>query len=111
LEKLILSLANNGSAKSSIVPTASQGPELRMPDTPSSEVLAQVTDGSDVKEAVKSLGHISLEDNHPSYVGSAHWASILDNVRIPLRGNKLLYIRFTHTCWYLDCRFEGIIRD
>ncbi|KAE8450755.1 hypothetical protein EG329_005668 [Mollisiaceae sp. DMI_Dod_QoI] len=80
LEKLVLSLASNGSVKSSVVPTASQGPDLRMPDTPSSGVLAQVTDRSDVKETVKSLGHISLEDNHPSYVGSAHWASVLDSI-------------------------------
>ncbi len=111
LEKLVLSLASNGSVKSSVVPTASQGPDLRMPDTPSSGVFAQVTDRSDVKETVKSLGHISLEDNHPSYVGSAHWASVLDSVCIPLRGKSLLDIRFTNICWWLDCRFERLIGD
>ena len=34
------------------------------------------------QDAAASLGRISLEDNHPNYVGSSHWAAILDNVNI-----------------------------
>jgi hypothetical protein len=33
-------------------------------------------------DAAESFGRISIEDDQPNYVGSSHWAAILDNVSI-----------------------------
>jgi len=40
----------------------------------------QWTDVHGVKEADKLFGRINMEDDQPNYVGSTHWAAILDNV-------------------------------
>lgn len=33
-------------------------------------------------ETSDSLGRFTVEDDQPSYVGGAHWAAILDSVRL-----------------------------
>lgn len=33
-----------------------------------------------LKETEESFGRINIDDEQPNYVGSTHWAAILDNV-------------------------------
>jgi len=82
LEELVISLMNktnpNGLLPSRDPQTSSasgtrpslDGPRL---DEPWTEVNA-------LKETEESLGRINIDDEQPNYVGSTHWAAILDNV-------------------------------
>jgi hypothetical protein len=37
----------------------------------------------DLGRSSDSLGRISIDDEHPNYVGAAHWTAILDSVSVP----------------------------
>jgi hypothetical protein len=38
------------------------------------------TEANGLRETEESFGRINIDDEQPNYVGSTHWAAILDNV-------------------------------
>lgn len=40
----------------------------------------QWTEINGLRETEESFGRINIDDEQPNYVGSTHWAAILDNV-------------------------------
>jgi hypothetical protein len=43
----------------------------------------QWTEVHGIRETEESFGRIDIEDEQPNYVGSTHWAAILDNLGPP----------------------------
>ena len=61
--------------------TPESSPEHGIPISESSEDGEQVTlSGTSLGDTAESFGRISMEDDQANYVGSDHWAAILDNV-------------------------------
>jgi len=66
-------------------PTQERSPEY----TDSTDVRqSSASVSADYPETTDSFGRISIEDNQPNYVGSSHWAAILDNVGTECRDRK-----------------------
>jgi hypothetical protein len=91
LEDLVVSLMNQTANNGSLAPenrsssTSESSLDRGAPAlSAADEYLRPGSDGGSFQDqdAAASLGRISLEDNHPNYVGSSHWAAILDNVSI-----------------------------
>jgi hypothetical protein len=47
----------------------------------SKPIRENLAERNDLRETSDSFGRISVEDEQPNYVGTAHWAAILDSVR------------------------------
>jgi hypothetical protein len=62
----------SGSGKSSYSPSDNASP-LNDPSYDNSG-------GASLQDTAESFGRISMDEEQPNYVGSAHWAAILDNV-------------------------------
>ncbi len=101
LEELVLSLMNRTSK------LTSQSSESNTQSTPASSpdcnsgasdpVIAGELPVTVLRDTAESFGRISIEDAQPNYVGSAHWAAILDNVYTPPQNPyQLLTIRRLH---------------
>ena len=91
IEDLVVSLMNQTANNGPLGPenrsnSTSESSSDR--DAPASDAAGEYSrpglDGGSFQDqdAAASLGRISLEDNHPNYVGSSHWAAILDSVSI-----------------------------
>jgi hypothetical protein len=84
LEELVVSLMNksNRNGPSSTTNNLQATPQS-FPDLTSTNELSQPIEtpgGNILKDTATVLGRISIEDDQPSYVGSAHWTAILDSV-------------------------------
>ncbi len=91
LEDLVVSLMNQTASKGSLAPRNGSGSTSESslergapaPGVADEHSRLGSEEGSfQDSDAAASLGRISLEDNHPNYVGSSHWSAILDNVSI-----------------------------
>ena len=93
LEQLVISFMNqtkndgspNSRANHSQV-SAGKLPELdpRILERPSDNYAATWPERTVLQESqdpTETLGRICITDDQPAYVGSAHWAAILENVR------------------------------
>ncbi|KAG4433415.1 hypothetical protein IFR05_011101 [Cadophora sp. M221] len=85
LEEMVVSLMNQTS-KTKPVPKIDQVTPESSPDHVM-QVSEDSTDGEQVAlsgtglgDTAESFGRISMEDDQANYVGSAHWAAILDNI-------------------------------
>ena len=89
LEELVVSLMNKSNRNGSSSTTGNlQATPQSSPDLTAANELGQPTEtlGRNIlKDTATVLGRISIEDDQPSYVGSAHWTAILDSVS-PLPG-------------------------
>jgi hypothetical protein len=96
LEELVISLMNKGNKKGSSSTTSNlQATPQSSPDLLSAaNALSQPTEAlgrNILKDTDTILGHISIEDDQPSYVRSAHWSAILNSVsplRSPLKAQQ-----------------------
>jgi hypothetical protein len=84
LEELVVSLMNKSNRNGSSSTTSNlQATPQSSPDLTAANELGQATEtlGRNIlKDTATVLGRISIEDDQPSYVGSAHWMAILDSV-------------------------------
>jgi hypothetical protein len=84
LEELVVSLMNKSNRNGSSSTTSNlQATPQSSPDLTAANELGQPTKtlGRNIlKDTATVLGRISIEDDQPSYVGSAHWTAILDSV-------------------------------
>ncbi|KAG9232543.1 fungal-specific transcription factor domain-containing protein [Amylocarpus encephaloides] len=80
LEELVVSLMNrSGNATNSGKDDESRDQANALCRTPIS-ALEEWTDNSGVKQATDSFGSFNIDDDQTNYVGTAHWAAILDNI-------------------------------
>tara|TARA_R110002060_G_scaffold52206_1_gene63143 strand:+ start:3643 stop:4008 length:366 start_codon:yes stop_codon:yes gene_type:complete len=90
LEEMVITLMNqtgkNKSAQAvqrNDLVTPESSPEHGIPIAEDSEDGEQVTlSGMSLGDTAESFGRISMEDDQANYVGSDHWAAILDNVSL-----------------------------
>jgi hypothetical protein len=84
LEELVVSLMNKSNRNGSSTMTSNvQATPQSSPDLTAANELGQPTETLSrniLKDTATVLGRISIEDDQPSYVGSAHWTAILDSV-------------------------------
>jgi hypothetical protein len=82
LEELVISLMNktnpNGLVSSGNQQVSSE--DDTRPSLDGHRVDDPWTEVNGLKETEESFGRINIDDEQPNYVGSTHWAAILDNV-------------------------------
>ena len=105
LERLVVSLMNNGETDSSIaVESPGQGSITRTDDEATSEG-PPILEDEEWERVTRSLGRISVEKSQTSYVGAGHWAAILDGVRLFAHAPS---IKPTILTDLIDRRSEGL---
>ncbi|KAH7412751.1 hypothetical protein BKA64DRAFT_337135 [Cadophora sp. MPI-SDFR-AT-0126] len=88
LEEMVITLMNKTSKNRAVTATPRNdlvtpetSPDHGVPTSEESEDGEQVTlSGTSFSDTAESFGRISMEDDQANYVGSDHWAAILDNI-------------------------------
>ncbi|PVH78081.1 hypothetical protein DL98DRAFT_422592 [Cadophora sp. DSE1049] len=88
LEEMVITLMNQTSKTKPVTAaprndlvTPESSPDHGILTSEESEDGEQVTlSGTSLGDTAESFGRISMEDDQANYVGSAHWAAILDNI-------------------------------
>ncbi|TVY40841.1 Fusarisetin A cluster transcription factor [Lachnellula subtilissima] len=82
LEELVITLMNktNRNGNGNVNSNASLEDSTRLLQEKPKALEDQWAEVHGVKKAEKSFGRINMEDDQQNYVGSAHWAAILENI-------------------------------
>jgi hypothetical protein len=84
IEELLICLMNRTSKPTTKIHHPATSSFSHEPNTHSLDPVlfgqSEQTSGPGLKDAVESFGQITIKDDQPNYVGSAHWAAILENV-------------------------------
>lgn len=82
LEELVISLMNktNQNGLVTSIDAQASSEDGTRPSLDGQRVDDQWTEVNGLRETEESFGRINIDDEQPNYVGSTHWAAILDNV-------------------------------
>lgn len=93
LEQLVVSLMKkSGGIDAQNRPGSSRGHSIDDPRAPDFTLSTREdwTEINGLVNTTESFGMINIDDDQPNYVGSSHWAAILDNVRLVIYINVVL---------------------